>query len=32
MDGGAILEEDRPEELFAHPKSERLKTFLAKVL
>ena len=28
----AILEEDRPEELFAHPKSERLKTFLAKVL
>ena len=32
MDGGIILEEDRPEELFAHPKSERLKTFLAKVL
>ncbi|MCI9215035.1 MAG: amino acid ABC transporter ATP-binding protein, partial [Oscillospiraceae bacterium] len=32
MDGGTILEEDRPEELFAHPKSERLKTFLAKVL
>jgi len=32
MDGGVILEEDRPEELFAHPKSERLKTFLAKVL
>ena len=32
MDGGIILEEDRPEELFAHPRSERLKTFLAKVL
>ena len=32
MDGGIILEEDRPQELFAHPRSERLKTFLAKVL
>ena len=32
MDGGVILEEDRPEELFAHPKSERLKSFLEKVL
>ena len=32
MDGGIILEEARPEDLFAHPKSERLNTFLAKVL
>lgn len=32
MDEGKILEEDTPAELFANPKSERLKSFLAKVL
>ncbi len=32
MDGGVIVEENTPEELFAHPKSERLQSFLAKVL
>ena len=32
MDGGVIVEENEPSELFAHPKSERLQSFLAKVL
>ncbi len=32
MDGGCIVEEGTPEEIFSHPKSERLQTFLAKVL
>jgi polar amino acid transport system ATP-binding protein len=32
MDGGAIVEEGTPAEIFDHPKSDRLKNFLAKVL
>ena len=32
MDGGVIVEENAPAELFASPRSDRLKTFLAKVL
>ncbi len=32
MDDGMISEDATPSELFEHPKSERLKTFLAKVL
>ena len=32
MDGGHVLEQNEPEEFFAHPKSERLKSFLEKVL
>jgi len=32
MDGGRIVEEGTPEEMFSNPKSDRLKTFLAKVL
>ena len=32
MDEGKIVEENTPEELFGSPKSERLKSFLAKVL
>ena len=32
MDDGVIAEEGTPEELFGHPKSERLQSFLAKVL
>lgn len=32
MDGGVIVEENTPDELFSHPKSERLQSFLAKVL
>ncbi len=32
MDEGRIMEENEPEELFAHPKSERLQSFLSKVL
>ena len=32
MDEGKIVEENTPEELFSSPKSERLKSFLAKVL
>ncbi|MCL2046316.1 MAG: amino acid ABC transporter ATP-binding protein [Oscillospiraceae bacterium] len=32
MDYGKIVEENSPEELFTSPKSERLKSFLAKVI
>ena len=32
LDGGIFLEENEPRELFAHPKDERLKSFLSKVL
>ena len=32
MDEGIIMEENTPEELFSNPKSERLQSFLAKVL
>ena len=32
MDGGVIVEEGTPTEIFDHPKSDRLKNFLAKVL
>lgn len=32
VDEGRILEEGTPTELFEHPKTERLKSFLAKIL
>ena len=32
LDGGTIQEEGTPEEIFSHPKTERLRSFLAKVL
>ena len=32
MDGGKVVEENTPNELFNHPQSERLQSFLAKVL
>ncbi|KVL93193.1 amino acid ABC transporter ATP-binding protein [Burkholderia stagnalis] len=32
MDQGAIVEDDRKEEFFANPKSDRAKDFLAKIL
>ena len=32
MDEGIIMEENSPEELFSNPQSERLKSFLSKVL
>ncbi len=32
MDGGNILEEGTPDEIFNHPKNERTKDFLSKVL
>ena len=32
MDGGVILEENTPDEIFNNPQSERLQSFLAKVL
>jgi polar amino acid transport system ATP-binding protein len=32
MADGVIIEEDTPENIFDHPKSERLQSFLAKVL
>ena len=32
LDGGVIAEEGTPEEIFTNPKSERLQSFLAKVL
>ena len=32
MDAGVIVEEGTPEQIFDHPQSERLQSFLAKVL
>lgn len=32
MDSGRIIEEGTPEEIFEHPKNQRLKDFLSKVL
>ena len=32
MDGGLIVEENNPNELFEHPQEERTKAFLSKVL
>lgn len=32
LDEGKIVEENVPKEIFAHPKNERLKDFLSKVL
>ncbi len=32
MDQGQIVEENSPEEFFSHPKSERTKDFLSKIL
>ena len=32
MDGGQIIEEGTPDEIFNHPKADRLQGFLAKVL
>ena len=32
MDGGVIIEEGTPDEIFGSPKSERLRSFLKKVL
>ena len=32
MDRGRIIEENNAEEFFNHPKDERLKDFLSKVL
>ncbi|MEG0768883.1 MAG: amino acid ABC transporter ATP-binding protein [Ruthenibacterium sp.] len=32
MDEGIVMEQNEPQEFFAHPKNERLKTFLSKVL
>ena len=32
IDGGVVVEEGKPDELFSHPKEERTKTFLSNVL
>ena len=32
IDGGVVLEEGTPEEIFSHPKEERTRAFLASVL
>ena len=32
MDNGSIVEENTPKELFDNPKSDRLKSFLSKVI
>ena len=32
MDQGQIIEQNAPEEFFAHPKNERTRDFLSKIL
>ena len=32
MDGGQIIEEGTPEQIFGDPQNERTKNFLAKIL
>ena len=32
MDGGQILEEEKPERFFGHPKNDRTKLFLSRIL
>jgi len=32
MDEGKIIEEGTPDEIFTNPKSDRLKSFLSKIL
>ena len=32
MDGGVVVEEGTPKEIFNHPKEERTKQFLARIL
>ena len=32
MDGGVIVEEGKPEDVLVHPKEERTKAFLKRVL
>jgi general L-amino acid transport system ATP-binding protein len=32
MDGGQIVEQDSPQEFFSHPKNERTRDFLSKIL
>ena len=32
MDAGRSIEQGTPEEIFEHPKSDRLQNFLAKIL
>lgn len=32
MEGGKVIEEGRPEQIFFHPKVERTKTFLSRIL
>ena len=32
LDGGDFVEENEPREFFTNPKSDRLKSFLSKVL
>jgi general L-amino acid transport system ATP-binding protein len=32
MDQGQIVEENAPEEFFAHPKNERTRDFLSKII
>ena len=31
MDGGVVVEENTPEEFFAHPREERTRQFLARL-
>ena len=32
LDGGAILEEGPPEQIFGHPEQERTREFLSRIL
>ncbi|MGN0240109.1 MAG: amino acid ABC transporter ATP-binding protein [Candidatus Weimeria sp.] len=32
MDGGFVVEEGKPDDIFSHPKNDRTKTFLSRIL
>lgn len=32
MDGGVVVEEGTPQEIFTHPKEERIKLFLKRIV
>ena len=32
MDGGFVVEEGKPDDIFSHPKNDRTRAFLSRVL